>query len=443
MSAAVAMDITESAPVPTANSGYPQAVTTVQVSAPSVVPIDDVLMEKYDEAELALNIAQPSESGALGSGAAPEAVQVAAALQTVPIDAILMGKYDEDQVIGEGVYGTVYKARDRQTNRTVAIKKLKIEEDFGQGVPANVIREVVCLRDFIHPNVVELIDVHIIGPAEYSLVFEFVECDLHKLLKSYRKAGTSMHMALAKKYCSELLAGIQACHIRLILHRDLKPQNVLIGRDCLKIGDFGLARAFSLPIRSYTIDVITLWYRCPEILLGCQKYGPEVDMWSAGCIIAEILTGQATFPGDSEIGTVFKIMKTCGSPCHETWPGCKDLGHWKPTFPKWPSTDLQSIFSLRPEMGSEGHELLRNLLVLNPTARLTARRAKNAAFVQLSPHPPALEQQMNPTFANGPPPKAAPSAAEREAAANSAVDDAGWARRNNEAEKPYGEQGGA
>jgi len=299
-----------------------------------------------------------------------------------PMDETVAEKYDQQMIIGVGVYGTVYKARDRQTDKIVAIKKLKIEEDYGQGVPANVIREVVCLRDFTHPNIVELLDLHVNGVQDYSLVFEFVEGDLHKLLKSYRKEDSIMPMDLVKKYAFELLNGIHACHVRLILHRDLKPQNILIGKDGLKIGDFGLARMFSLPMRCYTLDVVTLWYRAPEILLGTHRYGPEVDMWSAGCIIAEMATGLPTFPGDSEIGTLFKIFKTVGTPTDESWPGLRELEHWKPSFPKWPATDLEGIYKLRPEMGSEGAGLLRNLILLRPQARISARRAKNSPFVQ-------------------------------------------------------------
>jgi len=300
-----------------------------------------------------------------------------------PMDESVGEKYATDSVdpIGVGVYGTVYKARDRQTNRVVAIKKLKVEEDYGQGVPANVIREVVCLRDFRHPNIVEFLDIHITGTQDYSLIFEFVEGDLHKLLKNYRKEELIMPMNQVQKYAYELLNGIHACHVRLILDRDLKPQNILIGRDGLKIGDFGLARMFSLPMRCYTLDVITLWYRAPEILLGTHRYGPEVDMWSAGCIIAEMAMGQALFPGDSEIGTIFKIFRIIGTPSEESWPGLCELELYKASFPKWPPTDLQHIINLRPELGPDGLDLLRNLLRMHPQARMTARRAKGSSFV--------------------------------------------------------------
>lgn len=305
--------------------------------------------------------------------------------------------YEHEKVIGVGVYGTVYKGRHRETDRVVAIKKLRIEEDFGQGVPSHVLREIGLLVDFKHPNIVELLDVHTTSPYDYSLVFEFVDGDLHHLLKSYRKSEITIPMELARHYAYDLLNGLHACHVRLILHRDLKPQNVLIGRNGLKIGDFGLSRLYSLPIRSYTLDVVTLWYRAPEILLGCQRYGPEVDIWSAGCIIAEMLVGGPIFPGDSEIGTIFKIFKACGTPTEESWPELSQLDNWRPTFPKWPDTKLEGVISSRPEMGTDGADLLRSLLAMNPQVRSSARRARASAFAQVAPQPsrePAKKVEM-------------------------------------------------
>jgi serine/threonine protein kinase len=270
----------------------------------------------------------------------------------------------------------------------VAIKKMKTDEEyamFQQGVPAQVIREVACLRDLIHPNVVELLDVHIGGVNDYSLIFEYVEGDLHKLLKSLRNSERKLGIELVRKYALELLTGIHACHVRLILHRDLKPQNILIGPNGLKIGDFGLSRMFSLPIRNYSLDVITLWYRAPEILLGCQRYGAEVDMWSAGCIISEMATMFALFNGDSEIGTMFKIFKLCGTPSEATWPGLSALEHWKTNFPIWPSTNFKDIADSCPELGEDGMDLIRNLLVLAPGDRFNARRAKALASECMRP----------------------------------------------------------
>mmetsp|Transcript_4167 Transcript_4167/g.6702 ORF Transcript_4167/g.6702 Transcript_4167/m.6702 type:complete len:504 (+) Transcript_4167:60-1571(+) len=301
-----------------------------------------------------------------------------------PLDDVLLEKYEAMHQVGVGVYGTVYKAIHRDTRRVVAIKKMKTDEEYGmiqQGVPSQIIREVACLRDLIHPNVVELLDVHVGGGNEndYSVIFEYVEGDLHKLLKSLRNNNRKLGIELVQKYALELLTGIHACHVRLILHRDLKPQNILIGPNGLKIGDFGLSRMFSLPLRQYSLDVITLWYRAPEILLGCQRYGAEVDMWSAGCIVAEMATMSAIFNGDSEIGTIFKIFKICGTPSEATWEGVSALDHYKTNFPIWRPTNLKDIADSCPELGEDGMDLIRGLLVLAPNDRYNARKAKTVA----------------------------------------------------------------
>jgi len=295
-------------------------------------------------------------------------------------------KYDRGQLLGSGVFGTVYEAVHRATGETVAIKQLKFDDD-GDGVPAVVVREVSILRDFAHPNVVRLIDLRIVGMTEYNLVFEYIDNDLHRVLKNYRRAGHLMPMEELVNYSFDLLNGLHACHTRLILHRDLKPQNILVSPTGLKICDFGLSRLFSPAARTgYSHDVITLWYRCPEIMLGVQQYGPEVDIWSIGCIIAEMAMSKPLFPGDSEIGTIFCIFKVTGRPTEETWPGWTELQHSKMTFPNWRGTDFQEVIDTRPELDPLGRDLLRGLLALNPRARPTARRAKNhACFAHLRP----------------------------------------------------------
>jgi len=289
-------------------------------------------------------------------------------------------KYERHKIIGVGVYGTVYRGVDRETGGIVAIKKVLCEEGYEMtGISPHIIREVGSLRDFNHPNVVKLLDV-IISMDSVNLIFEFVERDLHQLLKSYRNTETFMPMADVKRYSYELLSGLRACHTLCILHRDLKPQNILIGQDGLKIGDFGLARSFKATTGNYTTQVVTLWYRAPELLLGATQYGTEVDCWSAGCIIAEMATNQPAFAGDSEIGTVYRIFMISGTPTEAVWPGVSQLCYFKPTFPKWPPTDLLSIYNARPEMGS-GIELLRSLLTMNPKTRANMRRALRSPFV--------------------------------------------------------------
>jgi len=300
----------------------------------------------------------------------------------VPAAPLVPERYEPMDVSGIGVYGTVYRALDRETGQVVAMKRVHLEDEFGEGVPAHVIREVSLLRDFQHPNIVRMLDIHVSGVSDFTLILEHIDIDLYRYQKAFRKSGQVMPFDQVKRYGKDLLNGIHACHVRLIVHRDLKPQNVLVSESGLKICDFGLARIFALPIKQYTHDVVTLWYRPPEILLGTITYGPEVDLWSAGCVLAEMATGLPTFSGDSEIGTIFKIFRLMGTPTEEAWPGSSKLDHWKPSFPRWPPTHLRPILDARPELGEQGLELLNGLLSVNPQARISSRKANNHKFFQ-------------------------------------------------------------
>lgn len=134
----------------------------------------------------------------------------------------------------------------------------------------------------------------------------------------------------------------KCCSFDLI--RDLKPQNLLIDKNgLLKLADFGLARSFVVPFRSYTHEVVTLWYRAPEILLGQKIYACPVDMWSVGCIFAELMTLRPLFPGDSEIDELYKIFRVLGTPTDKTWAGVSQLPDYKPTFPAWKPMDIQKV----------------------------------------------------------------------------------------------------
>lgn len=135
---------------------------------------------------------------------------------------------------------------------------------------------------------------------------------------------------LVKSYMYQLLKGLEFCHSHRVLHRDLKPQNLLIdSHGCIKLADFGLARAFGIPIRAYTHEVVTLWYRAPEILMGARQYACPVDVWSVGCIFAEMITGRPLFPGDSEIDELFRIFRVLGTPTEASWPGVSQLPDYK------------------------------------------------------------------------------------------------------------------
>jgi serine/threonine protein kinase len=287
-------------------------------------------------------------------------------------------QYDITEVLGEGTYGKVRKGRCRQTGEFRALKQMKLgsQED---GVPSTAIREIAILKELSHENIVQLIDVFC-KPGEMCLVFELLDSDLKKYMKALGGCLQSSHV---RDFARQLLSGIEFCHANRIIHRDLKPQNLLIdsGRRRMKIADFGLARAFSLPVPQYTHEVVTVWYRPLEILLGSKLYSIPVDMWGVGCILAEMATGHPLFAGDSEIDTAFKIFQKLGTPTEAVWPGLSELPDFKPTFPQWKAKGWANIRNTLAQLGNSGVDLLEQLTRYNPSARISAREALQHAYL--------------------------------------------------------------
>jgi len=289
-------------------------------------------------------------------------------------------KYRKLSKIGEGTYGVVYKALDlsiKDREVFVALKKIRLEQET-EGVPSTAIREIALLRELQHPNIVRLIEV-VHTTNKLHLVFEYLDQDL----KKYMDSVTSVKPLIAKSFVYQLLRGLYFCHSRRILHRDLKPQNLLINRNGeLKIADFGLARAFCVPLRPYTHEVVTLWYRAPEILLGGQSYSTPVDIWSVGCIFAELLTKRPLFPGDSEIDQIYKIFRVFGTPNDETWPGVTQLQDFnKNDFPKWERKHLNEELRV---IDDSAVELLTKMLAYEPSKRIHAGEAmRHGYFTEL------------------------------------------------------------
>lgn len=279
-------------------------------------------------------------------------------------------RFDIVEKLGEGTYGKVYKAVHRTTYEAYALKKIRILYDE-EGVPATAMREVSLLKECDHPNVIRLHEV-ISLPSALYLVFEYLDMDLRVFLK---RNGPYLDPMALKNAAYQCVSGTEFCHGIRILHRDLKPQNVLVDREGrrLKLADFGLARAFSVPLRAYTHEVVTLWYRAPEILLGQRKYATPTDIWSLGCIIAEMATGQALFPGDSEIDTIFKIFRMLGTPTDEVWPGVTSLRDFTQEFPKWNNSELADVRACGPALGPDGADLLSRCFRYDPVARPSAR----------------------------------------------------------------------
>jgi len=285
-------------------------------------------------------------------------------------------QYDMMEVLGEGTYGKVRKARCRQSGELRALKQMKVgnRED---GVPSTALREIAILKQLQHENVVRLIDVFC-KPGELVLVFEVADSDLKKHMKA--RSG-NLQPSQVKDFARQLLQGIEFCHANRIIHRDLKPQNLLIDQNLrLKIADFGLARAFSLPVPQYTHEVVTVWYRPLEILLGSKLYSIPVDMWGVGCIFAEMANGSPLFAGDSEIDTAFKIFQKLGTPTEAMWPGLSELPDFKTTFPKWQPKGWANIRNTLAQLGTTGIDLLDQLMYYDPRARISARKALQHSY---------------------------------------------------------------
>lgn len=277
-------------------------------------------------------------------------------------------KIEKNGTIGEGTYGVVYKAKDLETGDIVALKRIRLEVE-DEGIPSTALREISLLRELDHPNIVKLLDC-LQNEGRLYLVFEFLDKDLKKYMD---KCFNSMEHDLIRSYLYQLLRGLAVCHSRGIMHRDLKPQNLLVNRTGqLKIADFGLARAFSVPVKRYTHEVVTLWYRPPEILLGQDVYSPPMDIWAVGCIFAEMVSSYPLFPGDSEIDQLYRIFRLLGTPQEKEWPGVTSLPDYATTFPNWSQNTLRRKFK---DFDENGLDLLEKLLKYDPAERISAKEA--------------------------------------------------------------------
>merc|ERR1711971_1437867 len=263
----------------------------------------------------------------------------------------------------------VYKASDRATGEIVALKKIRLEEK-DEGIPSTAIREISLLKELQHPNIVRLCDV-IHTERKLTLVFELLDQDLKKLLDMCGDAGLSKERL--QSYLHQLLKGIAFCHQHRVLHRDLKPQNLLINKEgYLKLADFGLARAFGIPVRSYTHEVVTLWYRAPDVLMGSRKYSTPVDIWSIGCIFAEMANGRPLVPGSADGDQLQRIFKVLGTPSESAWPAITDLPEWKPSFPVHEPLHWQTVV---PSLEPPAIDLISKMLQCCPERRIAGRAA--------------------------------------------------------------------
>eukprot|EP01032_Pedospumella_encystans_P023077 gene23077-26133_t len=290
----------------------------------------------------------------------------------------LSSKYLKGELLGEGTWGSVFSAERRTDSTRVAIKRIK-PMYVHLGVNFTALREIKYLRYIKGPNIIDLQDVFI-SDGVLHLVLEFCPYDLEKLIRDKTIFLQTPHV---KSYMQMMLRGIECCHKNYVLHRDLKPANLLFGWDGqMKLADFGLARGHSSP-EKMTSEVVTRWYRSPELLFGAPLYSTGVDMWAAGCIFAEIVFRVPLFPGDSDLEQLGRIFNVLGTPTTLNWPGAALLPNYVEFEPRSPM-NLAELFS---RSHSAELDLLKGLLTPDPAKRLTATQALQHEYFNTLPAP--------------------------------------------------------
>ncbi|KAI0793401.1 Pkinase-domain-containing protein [Abortiporus biennis] len=293
--------------------------------------------------------------------------------------------YERLNSIEEGSYGVVFRARDKETGDIVALKKLKLDEEK-HGFPITALREINSLMVCKHENVVGIREV-VVGDTltQVFIVMDFIEHDLKSLLTLMPSPFLQSEI---KTLMLQLLSAVAHCHERWILHRDLKTSNLLMNnRGTIKVADFGLARRYGDPVGvgGLTQLVVTLWYRAPEILLGATTYSTAVDMWSVGCIFAELILKEPLFQAKGEIELLSMIFKLLGPPNSSTWPEYSSLPLAKTiNLPPYHPPQLRQKF---PYLTAAGIDLMSKLLTYDPEERISAEDALHHPYFSESPHP--------------------------------------------------------
>ncbi|XP_041004431.1 protein IMPAIRED IN BABA-INDUCED STERILITY 1-like [Juglans microcarpa x Juglans regia] len=289
--------------------------------------------------------------------------------------------FEKLEKIGQGTYSSVFRAREVETGRMVALKKVRVDNFQPESIRF-MAREIMILRRLDHPNIVKLegLITSRLSSSIY-LVFEYMEHDLSGLISS---PDVKFSEAQVKCYMTQLLCGIEHCHLRGIMHRDIKASNILVNNEgILKLGDFGLANIISPKNRQpLTSRVVTLWYRPPELLMGSTDYGVSVDLWSVGCVFAELLIGKPILKGRTEVEQLHKIFKLCGSPPDEFWKK-SELPHaamFKPLH-----NYESSIGEKCKDFPTTAVKLIETLLSIEPQKRGTASSALMSEYFNTQP----------------------------------------------------------
>lgn len=264
----------------------------------------------------------------------------------------------------------------------MAVKKIKVgsREEAQDGINRTALREIKLLQELEHPNIIGLLNVF--GQkSNISLVFDFMDTDLEIIIKDPKIILSAGDI---KAYMIMTLKGLEYLHANWILHRDLKPNNLLVNNDgVLKIGDFGLAKFFGSPNRIYTHQVVTRWYRAPELLFGARHYGTGVDIWAVGCILAELLLRVPFLAGDSDLDQLTKIFQALGTPNEEIWPHVSKLPDYV-QFRVFPGAPLQYYFTAASD---DLIDVAKKMFALNPLDRCTCTEALQMPYFMNRPPP--------------------------------------------------------
>ncbi|KAL6716275.1 TFIIH complex serine/threonine-protein kinase subunit kin28 [Lecanora helva] len=304
-------------------------------------------------------------------------------------------KYVKDRKVGEGTYANVYLGHLKvDPSSKVAIKKIKVNAEFRDGLSMDSIREVKYLQELSHPNIIALHAVFSSKNQNLNLVLEYLPLgDLEMLIKDIE--GIQYGTAEVKAWMGMLARGVWFCHENFVLHRDIKPNNLLIAADGeVKLADFGLARSFSDPDGRMTYNVITRWYRPPELLLQARSYSGVVDVWSIGMVFAELILRAPYLPGTTDINQFQQICTNIGTPNEDNWPGVSKLEGYSMQIDQATSVPVHGkelYLSRFGTAGSQGVDLLMSMLALDPRKRCTARQILEHRWWTSDPQPTAKE----------------------------------------------------